>query len=399
MTSPLASRDDVLLLRCELGYVRDQVLKKDQQLQQQQMDMEQLNQKYVAALDQVANIQHEKDMAEKELEELSVRLFEQANAMVAQERRHVCQLQTHNDQLQQELIGIRLPTSTDNAKMRTHHASWSPPSPPTPSSTSLVWTRPWLLAADFDHFAQALRQAQEPLDTLLMQHKHLPFMKQCLMSDVEPCLTLGQNGRWMKKMTETLMKRPYTPEPITLEELRQRQTNITLTPPRSTSSMPPSPSRWQQRVLDFIDDHRPRWHDQGYALPPSPTPSALAGLTCAGCGRPLLADQHHYRWKWEIGKLALLYGLDEDWLVLDASCCERLRAVGSFFHFLRQLVCASSSSLPIDLLASRSPLYVEMLQLRMAMVYARLGLGSSATTQIQLPPSADHARRVSCQQF
>ncbi|KAI8073014.1 hypothetical protein BC940DRAFT_290329 [Gongronella butleri] len=422
--------DDVLLLRSELGYLRDQVLKKDRQLEQQQKDMEQLNTKYVGALDEVANIQHEKDVAEKELEELSSHLLEHAGAMVAHEKRQVHQLQVHVDQLQRELLTQHLPSA----------------------DAPLVWTRPWLLAADFDHFvhtvqqdpcsqatfsnSQQHQQLQQPQQqqnpssaSILLQYKQLPFLRQAIAADVEPCLTLGQNGRWMKKAMELLIKGPYTPESITLAQLEQQRNHHHAPPCSSTSTSLSSPSsslqgKWQQRVLDFIDDHRPRWIGDtsmvsSLSMPPSPVPSpppsiASFSLSCAGCGRPLMADQTHFQWKIDVGKLALLYGLEDDYLILDASCCERLEAVSSFFAFLRQLCSPPSSispasldSKPSDLpLASQSPLYVKMLQLRLAMAYARLGLGSTTAPNVQVmptaaPAAADHSppappsRRVS----
>ncbi|OAD67211.1 hypothetical protein PHYBLDRAFT_118650, partial [Phycomyces blakesleeanus NRRL 1555(-)] len=68
-----------------------------------QSDMELLNDKYVDEIERVAEIQHSKDMVESELEDLSRRLFEEANGMVANEKREKYNLEMAQKHLENQL--------------------------------------------------------------------------------------------------------------------------------------------------------------------------------------------------------------------------------------------------------------------------------------------------------
>ncbi|OAD07275.1 hypothetical protein MUCCIDRAFT_138265, partial [Mucor lusitanicus CBS 277.49] len=72
-----------------------------------QNDMELLNDKYVDEIERVAEIQHSKDMVESELEDLSRRLFEEANGMVANEKREKYNLEVAQKHLENQLQETR----------------------------------------------------------------------------------------------------------------------------------------------------------------------------------------------------------------------------------------------------------------------------------------------------
>jgi chromosome segregation ATPase len=72
-----------------------------------QSDMELLNEKYVDEIERVAEIQHSKDMVENELEDLSRRLFEEANGMVANEKREKYNLEVAQRHLENQLKETR----------------------------------------------------------------------------------------------------------------------------------------------------------------------------------------------------------------------------------------------------------------------------------------------------
>lgn len=83
--------------------LQNQLADRDLSLARLQQDMQNLNTKYVAAIDRAADLQHEKDLVEHDLEELSRRLFEEANAMVALEKRENWRLETRLQTAQQQL--------------------------------------------------------------------------------------------------------------------------------------------------------------------------------------------------------------------------------------------------------------------------------------------------------
>ncbi|KAI9484693.1 hypothetical protein BDB00DRAFT_853906 [Zychaea mexicana] len=76
---------------------------KEGEFQALQSDMEMLNDKYVDEIERVAEIQHSKDMVENELEDLSRRLFEEANGMVANEKREKHNLEIAQKHLEKQL--------------------------------------------------------------------------------------------------------------------------------------------------------------------------------------------------------------------------------------------------------------------------------------------------------
>ncbi|KAI8062705.1 hypothetical protein BC940DRAFT_308168 [Gongronella butleri] len=96
-------QQQVAVQASELLRVQKQLEERDARLARLDQDMQQLNCKYVAAIDSVADIQHEKDLVEHDLEELSCKLFEEANDMVANEKKEKWLLETQLQAVQQLL--------------------------------------------------------------------------------------------------------------------------------------------------------------------------------------------------------------------------------------------------------------------------------------------------------
>ncbi|ORZ21637.1 hypothetical protein BCR42DRAFT_488684 [Absidia repens] len=88
----------------KLDQLEKQLVDRDQQLARLDQDMQHLNAKYVSAIDRMADIQHDKDLVEHDLEELSCKLFEEANGMVAIEKKEKSILETQLKATQQQLL-------------------------------------------------------------------------------------------------------------------------------------------------------------------------------------------------------------------------------------------------------------------------------------------------------
>jgi hypothetical protein len=422
----------MLLLRSELGQLREQLNKKNRQLEQQQLDMQQLNSKYVAALDQVATIQHEKDLAERELEDLTSRLFEQANMMVATEKREVYRLRTELNRRQSQVELEQTKYKQLVRDLQQQHSDMKSPSFllsfPSSSPYSLPSSGPMLMPSDdiltmdlvydqqhiqlFQQFIQAF--AAKPI---LSQHKQHPFIKQCLAGDVEPCLNFGSVNRLqsIKKMVDSMMQ-----QTCILEEMHS-----TSAPPVSSTYHPDldsttttAPTSVASAVSSSIGF---RWNRFVSG------PSSL--VDCAGCGSTLNM-QHYYRFRLVDGCAG-----ETDWLHLDELCRDRLKAVCTFFAFLRQLANHITTTQPTDhdqqttttthseegqptLMKQQQqppmmmttdgpcPLYMEMARLRLAMFYARLGIKrscwsadddatSTTSTQGPMTPVSSLSRQIS----
>lgn len=94
---------EIEVLHERIEDLEDQMDEKSDQVTKLEKDLESLNEKYVDEIERVAEIQHSKDMVENELEDLSRKLFEEANGMVAHEKREKYDLQVAYQHLQNQL--------------------------------------------------------------------------------------------------------------------------------------------------------------------------------------------------------------------------------------------------------------------------------------------------------
>jgi len=86
-----------------LSQLQNRLVDRDLSLARLQQDMHQLNSKYVAEIERAADLQHQKDLVEHDLEDLSCKLFEEANGMVAVEKRENWRLETKLQTMEQQL--------------------------------------------------------------------------------------------------------------------------------------------------------------------------------------------------------------------------------------------------------------------------------------------------------
>ncbi|KAI7876104.1 hypothetical protein K492DRAFT_152022 [Lichtheimia hyalospora FSU 10163] len=302
--------------------------------------MEMLNDKYVDEIERVAEIQHSKDMVENELEDLSRRLFEEANGMVANEKREKHQLEMAQRQLekqlqetqerlaaeqmqlkelrqrmedmayeQEQLKRSSLTTAEEHAESKSITSTEGGENNATESSASvdgstscagqvtMDMTDPMLLS-EFEDFIKL--SASIPLKKL---HSSISFLKNCLAEDVEPCLRFGAHSRLSaRKVAEAIVM--------------------------NTCFIEETP-------VGFAEEQAP----------------------CQACGRQ---DQHPLPYRFRTSYF-------DDWACIDRYCRDRLVAVCEFYVFIRNVRQGyyNTRSLP--------DLYQECMRLRLQMFYARMG--------------------------
>ncbi|OBZ91418.1 Guanine nucleotide exchange factor for Rab-3A [Choanephora cucurbitarum] len=352
---------------------------KNIQLERLEQDMHTLNQKYVAEIERVGNIQHEKDMVEHELEELSLKLFEEANAMVAVEKKARWQIENELRQTQEQLLAeqaqlreLRLRLTSDRPSDATsildssttiimksrlkdqidldglkrvsanHIMKYTrkeqltqqrtismPPTPSTSDHINAKNKRP----STIDGFQlESFREYTIASSQKLLTPKKLnqtTFMKHCLSEDIEPCLRFGPQSKLsIKKMIDFLSRQACFIEHI----------HTGLAP--SSSVVQPSKPLWERFNAN------------------TPTKSIVVSNSCSACGRSADAVVLNYRFR-----------LDEtdNWLPIDQYCRDRLVAVCEFFVFIRNI--------QMNLYQDRSieDLYTENIRLRLQMFYSRMG--------------------------
>lgn len=333
------SDETILLLRQELQT-------KDHQLQRLELDLQTLNQKYVAEIERVGNIQHEKDLVEHELEDFSRNLFEEANAMVSIEKRARWQVENELAQTQEQLLAereqlheLRLRLTRDDAEQLVksriintshniraqmdleelygiQHYNNSPTttSTSTKSIVSLCGSIDEIQLDSFREYISASKNLQS-----LKKLNQTNFMKHCLTEDIEPCLRFGlQSKLSIKKMIVYLSRQAC------FIEINHGN---------------------QQQIQQQIQQQKPLWERFS---------SANVQLnSCSACGQ---STPLNYRFKLDE---------NENWLPIDQFCRDRLVAVCEFFVFIRNIQLGLYTDRTVQ------DLYAENIRLRLQMFYSR----------------------------
>ncbi|KAI8581946.1 hypothetical protein K450DRAFT_230036 [Umbelopsis ramanniana AG] len=368
-----------------------------------QNDMELLNEKYVDEIERVAEIQHSKDMVENELEDLSRRLFEEANGMVANEKREKYnlevaqrhlenQLKETRDRLhaeQMQLKELRIKMEEMELKNNEEEKEESDSGEQAKRSSSAMSDAGVRGLADMTALlnGSSKRQSQNGADLdstatniddlvlgefqdFIATGRSLPlkklhtnsFMKNCQAEDVEPCLRFGPNPRLSaKKIIDAIvMNKCFIEEaPVGFaDQQANRPIDVQL---RITA---------QKSMIWERFSGNTQGHFKG----------------CQACGRN---DGSPLPFRFRIAYY-------DDWACIDRYCRDRLVAVCEFYVFVRNARQGYYNSRSIH------DLYQESIRLRLQMFYARMGtlpvmvrnaghksdtIGIAQLPQMEIPPA------------
>lgn len=433
----------------------------------QDLDFQTLNSKYIASLDTMAEIQYQKEQADRELEDLSARLFEEANSMVASEKKKRVQLQNKLETVEDQLVNER----NQLRELKSRMESLFPPTISVTSSTSTPFSLEYTAnhrnaarkisytsrrlscaATDSnsitDNIAQdksaiskrrntvacsiLLNSMSAPIASISFTNKHMPttfdfkttqaslfksfldlygnsgktskrihrassyfdsgsesegeetekardmlsiensnhssffyytqpqivlppaqqseYIMQCEKEDIEPCLGFGnpESRMCVKVMMEYMLHKPCFIEQITLDVA------TSIAPPMNAISSAYYRPLWE------------RWSVNSYYSATSTTTSNLLNqletkqLECASCGRKTNLQQPSSQTFYRFRLVE-----EDDWLLIDHDCRNRLVAVCDFYSFIRNI--------QLGLYKNRSfhDLYQENVQLKLKMFYSR----------------------------
>ncbi|KAI7895775.1 uncharacterized protein EV154DRAFT_494879 [Mucor mucedo] len=339
-------------LNLRMEQVQRELEDKTSRFQALQSDMELLNDKYVDEIERVAEIQHSKDMVESELEDLSRRLFEEANGMVATEKRAKHNLEIAQKHLENQLqetkerLGAEQMQLKELRKRMEDMAVDDSIMPKTPDHikdiTSLLAERMTLLTNEqkhaqidsliLDEFEEFVKAGTSvPLKKL----HTIPFMKYCQEEDVEACLRFGPNSRLSaRKINEAIVLNTCFIEeapPGFAEEQSKRAVGETPLKFSGAKSM-----MWER----FSSNNQS---------------TVFSG--CQACGRN---DGTSLPYRFRISYF-------DDWACIDRFCRDRLVAVCEFYVLIRNIRQGLYSNRSIP------DLYHEAMRLRLQMFYARMG--------------------------
>ncbi|OAD73776.1 hypothetical protein PHYBLDRAFT_168211 [Phycomyces blakesleeanus NRRL 1555(-)] len=337
----------------------------EQQLSYKIREIEALQAKLVALksqckieTQQADNASKAKQHLESELEDLSRCLFEQANAMVACERRERDAAEQRTRQVTHELGLVREQLDHEHTQLselrhRLENESSHPSSDINQPSLGHLIPIPRALSV-FEAFLSQL--ATTPMD----QINRLYFIKQCVERDIEPCLRLGPKSRLsVRRLLDTIVHQPCFIErhDRLLYQTQQNDHRTSFSISNGTSTLGRKKSVSRQSVEMF--------HCFGCGLEIKLTGSVV------GCSS---SSKDVFRFR--------LRDQDQEWQWLDRACRDRLVAVCDFYVFVRHLRLGLHGPRPIQ------SLFEESVWLRLGMFWARSGLAlSDQERQYGCPPA------------
>lgn len=343
-----------------------------------QSDMELLNDKYVDEIERVAEIQHSKDMVESELEDLSRRLFEEANGMVANEKREKYNLEVAQKHLENQLQETRERLAAEQMQLKelrkrmedmmelenlelqqqaqqqleqeqdedaaTNEENAIPKTPDhIKDITNLLAERMNLLSNEQKHAeidALLLNEFQHFIkvaNSIALKKIHtIPFMKYCQEEDVEACLRFGPNSRLSaRKINEAIVLNTCfieeSPQGFAQEQAK-----------RSIHDTPLKISGAKSMLWERFSSS-------------SSNSESFIFSGCQACGRN---DGTALPYRFRISYF-------DDWACIDRFCRDRLVAVCEFYVLIRNIRQGLYNNRSI------SDLYHEAMRLRLQMFYAR----------------------------
>lgn len=400
MACTYCSEKDKLILS-----LRQELNTKNHQLTRLELDLQTLNQKYVAEIEKVGNIQHEKDLVEHELEELSTKLFEEANAMVSIEKRARWQVENELRQTQEHLLAEK--EQLHELRLRFEAAEDDAVSVSRNKSRRISRKKSFATAGAGNNGGASILRAQIDLQEL---HSNNGGLKRVSANHV-----MKYSSKKQQQQQKTMSMPPPPPPPtkqentattideIQLESFREytvAASNKLLTPKKlnQTNFMKhclmediepclrfgPQSKLSIKKMIEYLSkqpcfiEHTSSVSTTTTMAPVNnkPTTSALwdrfnssnksiiLSNSCSACGRTSSSSNNdtnsgvllNYRFK-----------LDENdnWLPIDQYCRDRLVAVCEFFVFIRNI--------QLGLYSDRSihDLYTENIRLKLQMFYSR----------------------------
>lgn len=391
--------NDISQLQTSVRQVEKQLNVKTEAFLALQSDMEMLNDKYVDEIERVAEIQHSKDMVENELEDLSRRLFEEANGMVANEKREkhnleVAQKHLENQlaetrerlaaeqmQLQELRLKMEAMQDFDNEQHHHHHTLSNGNSTFINGNDTNGSNRNSDISLSMngsingdgadvrgmkdlaglfpDHTTDHHQQQQQDmdpwpgLDTMLLDEfadfvklrtsvplkklHNIPFMKHCQLEDVDPCLRFGAHSRLSaRKVNDAIVMNTCFIEEAPAG-FAEEQSKRPVDAPLKISA---GKSMIWERFSSSSSNNQA---------------GVFAG--CQACGRSNDAvSSLPYRFR---------ISYFDDWACIDRYCRDRLVAVCEFYVFIRNVRQGYYNS------RTTTDLYQEAMRLRLQMFYAR----------------------------
>ncbi|CEP15154.1 hypothetical protein [Parasitella parasitica] len=373
-TKSKSSRIELLAQQKKYQQTNDQLQKTKEQYANVKKDLSVLQQKYETEKKEADEVKRAKASVENELEELSQKLFEEANGMVATEKRAKHLLEIQYQRLKQELESCKHQMEAEELQLKELKSKMGDMEEQHKREHRLSNNGSCISTADEEDDSQEKRASrdmanlfhhpeeiidEDPTDPLILNEfkefvesgesipirkiHSMPYMKNSLTDDVEPCLRFGPNSRLSaRKLYEAILL--------------------------NTCFIEESP-------YGFAQDQAKRPYDVPLRISAAKnliwerlsTPTAAPPFAgCQACGRSSKSDLP-YRFR-----ISML----DDWACIDRYCRDRLVSVCEFYMFIRNVRQGYYNGRTIP------DLYRESTRLKLQMFYARMGTLSQALYRV-----------------
>ncbi|KAI7903675.1 uncharacterized protein BX663DRAFT_507273 [Cokeromyces recurvatus] len=317
-----------------------------------EQDMVVLQKKYETEKEEAEKAQKAKRDVENELEELSQRLFEEANGMVADEKRQRHELEVQYEHLKEELRICREQMEAEELQLRELKEKMCAQSTEERVDTgskleqrasrdmTRLFQRQPMNTNNNDIDSLIFKEFKEFVKTDVPLRKiHLvSYMKNSFAEDIEPCLRFARLSS--KKLCEAILLNTCfieeTPYGFAREQIQSRP-----------ADMPLKISAAKTLIWERLSN------------------SVFEG--CQACGRISGEDSLPYRFR---------ISVIDDWACIDRYCRDRLVSVCEFYTFVRNVRQGYYNGRTID------DLYSESIRLKLQMFYARMGTLSQTLHQM-----------------
>ncbi|KAG1050198.1 hypothetical protein G6F43_007510 [Rhizopus delemar] len=293
------------------------IQKQVQQIEELREDLVILNQKYVQQIERSEEAEQKKAEVENEIEDLSHQLFEQANAMVAKEKKAQLLSEQKLAETQKELNKVQDELQEKRSQLKQIREKLEKK-----DQIAIKHEEKEIVDPQWLHSFKEVVEASSgtPFELVL----RMPFLKLCLTMDIQPCLYsgIGFSKSTIKRLLGSIVYEPCFIENATSFQAQHQE---------STKK-----SSLLTRFLPSL------------------------GLYCYGCGSKMYKRAELFRFK--------LKEQDVDWQYIDYACRNRLVAVCDFYTFIRHVRSGLQATKDLN------SLFEECFKLRLAMFYARSGM-------------------------
>ncbi|KAI8970701.1 hypothetical protein BDB01DRAFT_731505 [Pilobolus umbonatus] len=317
-------------------------------IQSLEHDIETVKVKCTEERDKIEQIQLSKETTRRELEELSLRLFEEANKMVVIEQDQQRVLRTKNDMLETQLVlthqsleSVQNELNLIRNQMETHQ-------PIVDIHTRAQLDMLMIHGVDRVQIESveddaALMDFSEFIQTVLMtplRKLHgLKYMRYCIREDIEPTLRFGPHPRVAsKKIMDSILVKTCLIEECPKGYVHEQKKDELLVA-----------SLWDR----FTQSN--------------------SFMGCQACGREVVEEERE-----DVLEYRFRVSYFDEWACIDSYCRDRLMTVIAFYAFIHQLRVGAYKH------RSLHELYQECMRLKLQMFLARMGALPTVLTQCGL---------------